>query len=261
VTPDPYLIAELDAPPAVEAVEVDASQAQLMLAFGASDIASLFVGYGLRDPALLGDKARKNGKRKARGRWQLPRIVLEKAGVVRPLAVGAAADAGKARERLLVQQWRMMVERGTAGPDAQYVDASSIRYVPDEPFPLVYVDPEEFRLRVSPDVMAKDTLFGERGCYDTKCSMHGYELKRGGLPLEHVIQVTAQCAAMGGTHGGIVEGLGWSAEWKDRDGEPSGPIVTWGIARDEALVTEIRQVVRHAWAEVEMVRAEAMEAA
>jgi hypothetical protein len=266
VTPDTYGIAALDEPPAAELVAppVDEWLQRRALGFGASDIAALFVGYDLRDPMLLGDKARKNGKRRARGRWKLPRIVLEKAGVVQPLESGGdPRETGLERERMLVEQWTRLVERGKAGPDAKHVDPSTIRYVPDV-FPkemVPFVDRYEHRLCVSPDAFARDLLFGDLGWWDTKCSVHGYADKRGGCPLEHQLQANAQYAALNGTHGGIVEGVGWSARWKDHGGEPSGPIVTWAVERDEALIAEIRQVVRHAWADVEQVHAEAMEAA
>jgi hypothetical protein len=254
---DVYGMSTLDEPPAVERVKLSAKQEARSHAFGASDIASLFVGYGLRDPAVLGDKARKNGHRFARGRWKLPRVVLEKAGAVQPLAYPEdVVNAGRDRERELALQWMKMVERGTAGPDAEYV-VGPIRYVPDEPFPAVYIDAVEFRLRVSPDVCAFDSLFGQRTTWDTKCSVHPYADKRGGVPLEHVIQLNAQWAAMDFGGGGIVEGVGWSAVWKARNGEaPPGPVRTWAVSRDERLIAEIRQVVGHAWADVVRVRAE-----
>jgi hypothetical protein len=264
VTPDPYAIAALDEPPAAELVAPPADEwlQRRALGFGASDIAALFVGYDVHDPAELGDKARKNGHRFARGKWKLPRIVLEKAGIVPPLAGNSARDAGKDRERMLVQQWRGLVERGQAGADAEFVNPTTIQYVPDiyaiELIP--FIDREEPRLVVSPDVFARD-VFGGLGCWDSKCSVNPYASTERGFFYEHVVQVNAQMAACGGTHGGVIEGCGWGGVFRDHpDGTPSGRIQTWAIDRDGRLITTIRQVVRRAWDDVLAVRAE-MEAA
>lgn len=261
IASDPYEIGALDDPPPVAKIPppTDPWLQRRALGWGASDVAALFVGYDLRDPLLLGDKARKNGHRFARGRWRLPRIVLEKAGAVSPLSGGGTPRAaGIARERALVEQWRRLVERGHAGPDAELVDPATVLYVPDAiPVELIpLVDRHEPLLCVSPDVFSRD-VFGLLGCWDAKASVHGYADKRDGVPLEHVIQVNAQratCGAFGAS--GIVEGCGWGATWRDHGGEPSGPIVTWAVERDEALIREIRQVVRHAWTDVLSVRAE-----
>lgn len=256
---DAFSIATLDSAPALERVPVTHESAwhgRRALGFGASDIAALFVGYDLRDPDTLGDKAKKNGKRFARGRWKLPRIVLEKAGAVAPLAMGEPADAGRVRERALVEQWRRRVELGRGGPDAELVDPTTILYVPDViPIELIpIVDRVEPLLVVSPDVLARD-VFGALGCWDTKCSVHAYSTKERGFD-EHVLQLNAQYAACCGTHGGIVEGEGWSAKWKDHAGEPTGNVITHAIERDDQLIVEIRQVVRRAWDDVLSVRAD-----
>lgn len=259
---DAFGMAALDAPPELELVTAAHAtpwHARRALGFGASDVAALFVAYDLRDPATLGDKARKNGRRYARGRFRgIPRIVAEKAGAVAPLATNdSVIDAGKDRERALVEQWKLRLEKGTAGPDADLIDPASVLYVPDSiPIELIpIVDRVEPCLVVSPDVLARDVL-GGLGCWDTKCSVEPYADKDRGFPLEHVIQVNAQYAACSATHGGIVEGECWAATWLERGDGPNGNVITWAVERDESLITEIRQVVRRAWTDVLEVRAE-----
>src|SRR5688500_12337808 len=87
--------------------------ARRMLGFGASEIAALFVGLDVRDPATLGSKARKHGHRFERGRFREPRILLEKARIVAPLAEREKSDGpsarGKRLEREIVERWRRLV--------------------------------------------------------------------------------------------------------------------------------------------------------
>lgn len=131
------------------------------------------------------------------------------------------------------------------------IDADSIAYVPDaiprELLPL----PDRLcpALAVTPDVWARD-LFGDLGAVELKCSMHPYgEAKR-----QHVIQLHAQCAVIGGTWAAVAEGEGWGADWRDRDGEPWGPIRTWPVPIDRGLIATIREVCTRAMARVIEIR-------
>jgi hypothetical protein len=233
--------------------------------FGASEIAWLFAGFGLRDPVLLGSKAQKNGHRFARGRFREPRIILEKAGVVAPLKSpsdddeDAPSTRGKRLEAQLVMEWQRLVRVGGAGPDAELIDPKTIRYVPDvlpiECAPLV--DRHCPRLLATPDLWCRD-VFGTLGVGDAKASLRPYRLPHGqrpaGLPLWHRIQVHAQMAVTGAAWGVIVEGEAWSAAWLDGADGPEGAVRTFLIERDDALVAEIRQVVTEAWGRVQAIR-------
>lgn len=233
-------------------VERDPWLARRGLTIGASEVAALFVAYDVEDPATLGSYARKSGARRARGKWKNePRIVLEKAGILPPLKSGKGADRGLSLERELIRQWRTRVQRGTADAGARMIDGDSIDYVPDrvprEIMPLV--DRLCPALAVTPDVWARD-IFGDLGAAEAKCSMRPYgEAKR-----QHVIQLHAQCAVIGGTWAAVCEGEGWGADWRDHAGEPSGPIRTWPVAIDATLIATIREVCTRAMARVFEIR-------
>jgi hypothetical protein len=235
--------------------------------FGASDVAALFVAYDVEDPSVLGSYARKNGKRLARGPYREPRIILERAGIVPPLAGrGSGRQLGLDRERRLIYCWRDLVARGQAGEGAAQIDASTIAYVPDvlpvEIAPIV--DRACPALAVTPDCWARD-VWGDLGAVEAKCSMHPFSQARGSTPAgvrrSHVLQLHAQSGVIGATWGAVTEGEGWGAEWRDLDGGPAGRIRTWPVSVERALVETIRQVVREAWAAVERLRAMSKEEA
>lgn len=221
--------------------------------FGASDVAVLMAALGRRSAEDLPRyMQRRAAKRRVRGLPPTPRILLEKARLLAPLAVKAGPAArGSEREAMLVQRWRELVQHRAAGPDAALVDPRSIVYAerdfPREIMPLV--DRHCPRLTATPDILARDVL-GELGCWDCKCSVHEYDA----IKPWHALQLQTQMAVCDGTHGGIVEGAGWAAEWKDYAGEPGGPVVTRRIDRDEALIAEIREATEEAWDLVQSIR-------
>lgn len=225
--------------------------------FGASDVAVVLAALGWRSAEDLPGYMQKRVKpKRVRGLSKpVPRIWLEKARIVAPLAVrGGPAGRGSEREGELVRQWRTMVERGTAGPDAALIDPGSIIYVerdwPREVLPLV--DRESPRLTATPDVLARNIL-GELGCVDMKCSVRPYEEVR----WYHRAQVHAQMAACSAEWGAIVEGEGWAATWHAETPEgPAGAVVTRAFERDEELVRELRAAAIDGWDRVQMARAE-----
>lgn len=225
-----------------------------MHGFGASDMAVVLVALGRYSPDLLskGQQARAKAIR-VKGLEPTPRVFLEKAGLRAPLKVGSAAGAGREREPELVAQWRRLVARGAAGPDAALVEPESIVYVEDRRLravlPLPLRDALSPRLTATPDVLARDIL-GDVGCWDGKCSVTPYPA----VKWSHVVQLNTQMAVCDASHGGIVEGQGWGRAWVDPEREPLGPIVTWAVERDEALVGELREAAAEGWARVEDVR-------
>lgn len=240
-------------------VHADPWLARRGLTIGASEVAALFVAYDVEDPSKLGSYARKAGARRARGRWKNePRIILEKAGILPPLKSGKGARMGQERERELLIQWRERVKRGNAGDAASMVDGASIVYVPDVlPIELAPLPSRHCpALAATPDVWARD-VFGDLGAVELKCSMHPYgEAKR-----QHVIQLHAQVDVIGGTWAAVVEGEGWGADWRDRDGEPWGPIRTWPVEIDRGLIATIHEVCTRAMRRVSEIREAAKEAA
>ena len=243
-------------PPEAVAVEspVDPWLVRRGFGFGASDVAVVLAALGRRSPDDLPVYMQKRVKlKRVRGMTPAPRVFMEKAGVVAPLKVGGPANLGSEREPELVRQWLDKVRRGAAGPDCLMLVAGSAHYVEgDWPRQLIpFVDPHCFRHRVSPDVLIENA-FGGLECWDAKCSFKPYD----GIKWCHRVQVTSQMAACNAEAGGILEGEGWSAPFRDHAGEPMGAIVSRSIERDEALVDEIRSADEEGWQRVEAIREE-----
>lgn len=225
--------------------------------FGASEMALVLVALGYRSADILSSAQQKrNTQPRRKGIPRTHRVFLEKAGLVAPLKVnrdpGSPVQLGSEREPLLVRRWTQKLRRGTAGPDCALLDWRTVSYVegewPREVLPLV--DREAPRLTATPDVLVRD-IMGELGAWDAKCSVHPY----GELKEHHRVQVHAQMAVCSAEHGGIVEGEGWSAAFRDHAGEPLGPIVSRGMDRDEELIRELREASREGWARVVEARA------
>jgi len=258
------------APP--EAVPVpppaDPWLARRRFGFGASEIALVLVALGWRSEDILAShQKKKNTRPRRKGIPRVHRVFLEKAGLVAPLKMNrepnSPPEVGKRREPELVRRWLDKVKRGTAGPDCLHLQPSTAHYVerrwPRQMLPIV--DPQCFRLRVSPDVLISD-CFGALECWDAKCSLKPYaeltdEQRAAGVtPLRehHRIQVNAQIAACNAGAGGVLEGEGWSATYRDHAGEAIGPIVSRAVERDDELIRELRAAATEGWARVEEAR-------
>ncbi len=262
---DATVSAQLAEPEAVQA-HVDPWLARRALTWGASEIATLLVALGMRHAEDFPDRVRKSARvvRGRRSGVKAPRIFLVKAGLEAEYASNGVADTGKARERELFRQWRERVRRGIAGRDASSLDPSSLVWaldvLPIEAQP--FVDRRCPALSMTPDAWARDVL-GGLVMVDTKCSVHAYGAHetRPGVQPHHVLQLHGQMAVWDADHGLVVEGEQWGARWRDDGGEPMGPIVTWPVPRDEALIGEIRKACALGWERVEELRAQREEAA
>ena len=237
--------------------------------FGASDMANVLVALGYRsDDVLSSSQKKKNTQPRRKGIPRVHRVFLEKAGLVAPLKVNLDPDSpiqlGSEREPELVRQWTEKIRRGTAGPDCALLDWEAVTYVegewPREVLPLV--DREAPRLTATPDTLVR-SIFGRLEAWDAKCSMRPYgdltheQIAAGVTPLRehHRIQVHAQMSVCSAERGGIVEGEGWSAKFRDLSGVPCGPIVSRGMDRSEDLIRELRAASVEGWARVEEARA------
>lgn len=226
--------------------------ARRALRWGASEVATLLVALGRRPLESLPSYLQPDAKvtRQSHGE---PRIFAQKAGLVPPRKAGKSAVRGLELEERLALCWRDLVARGQAGWVCDTLDASTLVWVP-RAFPrevLPLIDAACPELAATPDAFVRDT-WGGLVCVDTKCSVKAYE----GVKWHHVCQLTAQMAVCGADYSAIVEGEGWGAEWKDTAGEPAGPIRTYGVKRNQALIAEIRDAAREGWVRVERLRAQ-----
>lgn len=263
--------AGLDTAPQAEAVEAEDDRDPVRAAWlrrrdagiGASEIAVVMVALGMRSSDVLASyqlpdahpiKVRLNKRQKA---VAIPRVFLRKAGLRRPTAMTDVQRLGIEREPELVRQWRLRLERGTAGPDCELIDAATVKYLPELDLPEIFPlrDSVEPRLTCTPDITARN-VFGSLGCVDGKCSYEAYGPKYGAAPERTVIQVNAQTAVCNGTWGACLEGEYWSASHRDRDGKPWGPVVTWPIEISRTLQDECREAARLGWQKVEEIVAE-----
>jgi hypothetical protein len=244
MTPPPELVAPPD----------DPWLARRQLTFGASDVPALLVAYGRRDGEAMTRTIRANANLiQLRGLPPTPRLLLEKAGLRRPLKSARGPDTPRARgqrlEQQLLREWRVLVGAGQV-PDAELLDAASVTHaaaVPREFFPLI--DRRCPSLSATPDGWAYDVL-GGLVLLEAKCTVHA-----AGAPRpHHVLQVQTQLAVTDCTVGLIVEGEGWGAAWKAGADGPSGPIRTWPVERDDEVIAEIREVATEAAARVRELR-------
>lgn len=215
--------------------------------FGASDIPALMLALGgCTEPAprYLASRAATLSRGAGKG---LPRIIAEKAGLAAPLAAGAAASKGTARERELLAHWRTLLEH------EQYHDEcaeaavlpASITHADTllrSCWPLA--DRRCPRLLATLDAWARDAM----GCelvVELKCSA----TERPALPWYWRAQIIAQLAVSGADYGLLVCGEMWSA-WHGND----GPVRVWLVERDEAEIAALRALVERGWQSVEEAR-------
>jgi len=211
------------------------------LTFGASDAAALMIAVGRRPaadfPRWVQDAARPIAP------WKQPRLFVEKAGLVGPLKRSRPSELGLERERELVRTWSALVARGVAGPDAELIDPASIVYVPDViPQELLpFVNRYATALSCSPDMLVRNVL-GVLGVADAKCNTDDYAERYGGAPPHYGLQLQVQMDTCAGEFGLVIEGSGWGAEWRDHDdGSPCGPVRTWPVEKDDAVIAELRE--------------------
>lgn len=231
--------------------------ARRALRWGASEVATLLVALGRRPVESLPTYAQPDARITRQTHGQ-PRIIAVKAGLVASRKRGRPAQLGLEREERLAHAWRDLVAHGHGGPGTEGLLASTLVWVPHaiprELLPLV--DPRCAYLAATPDAMIRDA-FGALVPVDTKCSVKPY----GGAKWHHVCQIHVQADITSADYGLIVEGEGWSAEWRDHAGEPSGPIRTWVVERDDALMSEIREAAEEGWHRVECLRERLLEVA
>lgn len=235
-------------------VPADPWLARRALSFGASEVAVLLAALGRRPVESMPSYMQPDVKVTNRTRG-VARIFAQKAGLVAPRKRSAPAQRGLDLEPRLVLLWQQLVGRGHQR-GAETIDASSVVYcadaLPRELLPLV--DRYCPRLTCTPDVLVRDVM-GALVCVDAKCTVRPLSGK-GGVPAHYALQLQAQMAVCGAEWAAILEGEGWSAEWRDVAGEPAGPVRTWPVERDDALIAEIREAAEEGWRVVERLRAE-----
>lgn len=218
------------------------------LGFGASDMPALLVALGLVSqpaPKYVTDRAKKTNRTKG-----YPRIIAEKAGLVETQGVGPAARRGTARERELLEQWRLRLLHGTATNEAErLIDPHRVRHA-DVAMrcAMPWVDRHCPMLTATLDAWADDVM-GDEVAIELKCSAS----ERTELTWWWQTQVLCQLAVTGAPYGLLVCGEQWAA-WHGND----GPIRCWVIERDEVAITALREAARRGWQMVEDAREKAV---
>lgn len=233
--------------------------ARRSISFGASEVASVMVALGLRDPEQWAPSSwtlRNANFIKVKGGNKVPRIFLQKAGIKKPFADSPEADAGRRREWRLMDRWRELSRTAETGASA-LIDPSSVQFtgfgIPLNIMPLI--DRYCPSLSATPDGWARDGV-SRFVTIDAKCSYHPYRAKwEGGIPPHVFLQKQAQMSVCAADYGLVVEGEEWSATWKDDRGLPPGPVVTHRVDRDDDVIEEIRQAVTKAMGIVKGLRA------
>lgn len=220
--------------------------------FGGSDLPALFVALGIQDgtdaPDYITNRARITNR--TRG---VARIFAEKAGLLAPLKVGAAANKGTAREEELLLHWQqLLTRRQWYGPHERLLVPSSLglaRHAPKRWYPLV--DRHCPRLTDTPDSWICDALDGLH-VVQAKCSA----TEKRDLPWWWALQVQGEIAVQAADGGLLVCGEFWSA-WHGND----GPVRSWPVERNDNEIARIRAAVSEGWAIVERLKAAKVEAA
>lgn len=231
-------------------------------AFGASEMAALFIALGMRHAEDFPGFIRSEAHVMKRGPHKVSRLFLRKAGLARPLKPTRPMILGSEREPELIRQWTERVRRGLCGKEARTLDPSTVQHsscVPRSFYPLTHHRLKH--LAVTPDAWALD-LMGGLVAIEAKCSYQPYMNKYRDAAPHHVLQLHAQMMVMEGDAGIAVEGERWSNDYWDHAGEPSGPVRTWPVRRDESVVREIEKAIPLGWEAVqELLHAARKEAA
>ena len=213
--------------------------------FGASEAAMVLVLAGRASIDRLPPWQQERIRPMVKQYSATPRLLLEKAGIVRPLRAGPAAAIGIERERELLAAWSMELATGDiAIPEETVLDVETVRHassVPREWYPL---RSRRGRISVTPDAWVRDH-------FDT---LYDVELKTttsDAAVCRWVWQCQVQAQGMATGSGGafVVCGNRWARAERD-----DGPIGRAFIAPDEALRTQIADASDEMWERVEELR-------
>ena len=219
--------------------------------WGGSDIPVLLLALGMRQgceaPAWMRARARHVVLRgDFAGIDTTPRIFAEKAGLVSPLGVGAAAGRGTEREAELIATWRSNLEHGwPEGHEATYNPATIVAAGPQRIMPLV--DRVCPRLCVTPDAWL-ETHDGRFVVAQMKCSYGSAP----DLRWYWRDQATAEIGATGADAGVLVCGEYWARPEGVAPGD--GPVRSWAVERNDVAIDEIRAACREGWDRVRALR-------
>lgn len=178
-----------------------------------------------------------------------PRLLLEKAGLMRATKAGPAAKVGQEREVELLRAWstRLVVEEYALIEEAE-IDIATIRHasaVPREWFPL---PARRGKIAVTPDGWCR-TNAGDLYDVEIKCTTSDVDECR----WTWRVQVQAQGLATGSAGAIVVAGPRWARDAARRD---DGPPVRAFVAPDERMRAQIVDASIEAWSEVEKLKAE-----
>jgi hypothetical protein len=182
----------------------------------------------------------------------IPRLIAEKAGLVKPKATSDAQEEGLAKEALLFDNGPL----GHFSRQTFYAPRDWAMAPPDWKARAVSKKPLVLRDSVEPRLTSTIEAweYVEKGCvaWELKTDRNGYRTK---APWAQRLQSIGQAVVMGADGWGIVYGPGWA-----RTDEPSFPdmrdAVQWGpfAVKDEDRAM-IREAVRLGWVMVEAARA------
>jgi hypothetical protein len=213
-------------------------------AWGASEMAMVLVATGRRSPTSIPQWQRDHLR--LLGPSGMPRLYLEKAGVVGPLKAGHAAAMGNEREEELLDTWIHLLQQQEYAIEQEVdIDIATVRHasqVPREWMPLVCrrtrciaATPDAWCRTTSGllyDVEIKTTIGGINGCRWT-----------------WQVQVQAQGMATSSAGAIVVGGEHWA-----RGSDTSGRVLRAFVEPDEALRAELAEAAEEAWEVVEKLR-------
>jgi hypothetical protein len=246
-----YAIAELDAPITPE----DSWLQRRKHFFGASEMPMVLAITGHHPmhelPRYMQEKCAPFETRRVHLRkWEgVPRLYLEKAGIVRADKAGPAAKVGQAREMELLRAWATLLVVGDYAIEQEAeIDIASVRHasaVPREWFPLVA---RRGRVAVTPDAWCR-TESGELYDVEIKCpTSEVYDCR-----WEWTVQVQSQGLATGSAGAIVVAGPKWGREAGRRD---DGHPVRAFVAPDAEMRAQIVEASNKAWSSVERLQHE-----